>query len=605
MLEPDHRRLLVDALRPPDGFRLDYAVATTFTLDLNSALMIPLALAGAAAAAVTDPISIMESLRSAADRLDLFCQAGALVLPVRASDLVALLEPVVHEVRRPRPGYLFHPKVWALRYIDPSDAEAYRVLVLSRNLTGDRSWDVVLRLDGDATGSPRKSNRPLADFIAALPGLSRDSLPASRRNAIEELADDLRRVEWEPLDDVREIVFHPIGMPGRKKLDVDALFGGYRRLVVSPFVTDGGLSLLMPASESNSRGTVIARAEQLDRLAADTLRGVDAYVVSPLAGIRDTDVDADESAIEGDRLLADLHAKIVIVERAKLAHVFLGSANATEAAYGGNIEFMCELVGGVKEWGVDALVGDDAEFRRVLDPYAAPNVPPDTALDDARWKLEQLLFDAAQVGFELTASEVGDEWAVRVATAAPLPPIPAEITLDLAPYNRPAERQTLASSARVDLTLGPRPGVEVTPFLILTARTQVRGHLLEHATTVRAALAGGPEDRLGEILLRQLDTPEKFLRFLLLMLGLEAGPAVPGGGGDGDGSGSWFGGASSGVFELLVLAVATNPTAIDRLEEMVVRLRRSERGCAVLPADWDRVWEPVLAARRGLAKVAP
>ena len=37
MLAPDNRALLLDALRPPPGYSLDRAVATTFTLDLETA----------------------------------------------------------------------------------------------------------------------------------------------------------------------------------------------------------------------------------------------------------------------------------------------------------------------------------------------------------------------------------------------------------------------------------------------------------------------------------------------------------------------------------------------------------------------------------------
>ena len=46
VLEPDGRALLLDALRPPPGHSLDHAVATTFTLDLETALTVPLAFAG-------------------------------------------------------------------------------------------------------------------------------------------------------------------------------------------------------------------------------------------------------------------------------------------------------------------------------------------------------------------------------------------------------------------------------------------------------------------------------------------------------------------------------------------------------------------------------
>src|SRR5262245_50230686 len=113
MLAPDDRALLVDALRPPVGTTLDRAVATTFSLDLLTTLTVPLAFVGFSLASEPDPIELMESVRETADRLDVFCQAGAIVATRWPSELVALLEPAIHQVPRPRPGHLFHPKLWA------------------------------------------------------------------------------------------------------------------------------------------------------------------------------------------------------------------------------------------------------------------------------------------------------------------------------------------------------------------------------------------------------------------------------------------------------------------------------------------------------------
>jgi len=38
MLEPGQRQLLTEALRPPEGYRFDCAVVTTYTLDLLTLL---------------------------------------------------------------------------------------------------------------------------------------------------------------------------------------------------------------------------------------------------------------------------------------------------------------------------------------------------------------------------------------------------------------------------------------------------------------------------------------------------------------------------------------------------------------------------------------
>ena len=44
MLEPNSRLLYLDELRPPEGYSLDRAIATTYTLDLLSLLMAPLSM---------------------------------------------------------------------------------------------------------------------------------------------------------------------------------------------------------------------------------------------------------------------------------------------------------------------------------------------------------------------------------------------------------------------------------------------------------------------------------------------------------------------------------------------------------------------------------
>ena len=86
----------------PSGYSLDRAVATTFTLDLETALTVPLAFAGFRLEEQPDPIEVMQSLRGMSERIDVFCQAGAIGAGRWPSDLLALLEDVVHPVQRPQ-----------------------------------------------------------------------------------------------------------------------------------------------------------------------------------------------------------------------------------------------------------------------------------------------------------------------------------------------------------------------------------------------------------------------------------------------------------------------------------------------------------------------
>ena len=123
--------------------------------------------------------------------------------------------------------------------------------------------------------------------------------------------------------------------------------------------------------------------------------------------------------------------------------------------------------------------------------------------------------------------------------------------------------------------------------------------MLERSTVVCSRLEGAPSERFNEIFARQIDTPEKFLRLLALLIGFASR-----GGEDiavaSDGSGSWAAGGGQGVLELLARALSENPESIDHLETIVEQLRRSANGRAVLPEGWDDVWVPALEARRAM-----
>lgn len=612
MLAPDDRALLLDGLRPPPGFRLERAVGTTFTLDLETALTVPLAFAGYALTATPDPIAIMEALRSSADRLDVFFQAGAVQIPRKASDLVALLEAVVHEVRRPRPGHLFHPKTWVAHYVDasgdPDASDRFRVLVLSRNLTGDCSWDVVVRLDGEAARKRNRDNDGLVRFVAALVDMAKDPLPDERSQAIRALADRLHRVEWEMPEGVREARFWPFGLPAQPRSKLDDLFRGYRHLVISPFVTPGGLTTILRPTGSETDATIVSRPEELDRLPREAFASRRVYVIDPLAGL---DPDAADATANAQPMtpFGALHAKVILVEINRRARLFLGSANATDAAFDGNVEMMVELEGGPSQLGIDRMLGEKAEFKKLLVEYQPPAEPVVDEAAEVGRRLDAYLVDVAQLRFLMTVEEGPGGWRAALTTDDELPSSPLGVETSVRPFNRPLEEATLTPGARVHVELAARVAADLTPFLVLIARTSLHGHPIERSGIVKATLAGGPTDRLGEILARQIDTPEKFLRLLFLLLGLGTAEAsvMPNPLGAGAGAGSW-GASSAGVFETLVRALATDPTAIDRLDEIVRRLmagdREREAGARILPAGWERVWQAVTDARKLLGAPA-
>ena len=96
MLPPHQRELLLAALRPPEGYRFDRGIGTTFSLDLYTLLIAPLSLAwmdvSNAESALLDPVLLLEGVQRYADRLTIFCQAGRIAIPRTTSHLFRFLE---------------------------------------------------------------------------------------------------------------------------------------------------------------------------------------------------------------------------------------------------------------------------------------------------------------------------------------------------------------------------------------------------------------------------------------------------------------------------------------------------------------------------------
>nr|HMS72356.1 hypothetical protein [Baekduia sp.] len=119
MLAPDSRLTLLDALRPPAGYRLGCAVGTTFSLNLDAALTAPAAFALHAVADAGDerdvePLELLDSIRRHAGLYTVFFQAGQIPVPNQRR-LFAYLEGALIPVTAPGGG-VFHPKVWVLRF---------------------------------------------------------------------------------------------------------------------------------------------------------------------------------------------------------------------------------------------------------------------------------------------------------------------------------------------------------------------------------------------------------------------------------------------------------------------------------------------------------
>ncbi len=614
MLKPDERAHLMELLRPPAGCQLDSAVGTTFSLDLISALMLPLSFAffdweQADGELVADPLALLEALRRYGDRFTVFCQSGQMRLPAKYPPLVTFLEPCIYEVQPPDPAGVFHPKTWALRFAAGDGTVLYRVLCLSRNLTFDRCWDTVVALDGELSDRTNAiaANHPLGDFVAALPGLALRTLAPKRRQAIIKMADELRRVRftWPEGFDESECRFWAAGLDGRSA----APFGTRRdkALIVSPFLSDAVVGDFL----GNSGEThLVSRQECLQELPQKTLQRCESvhFLVPEVVD------ESDDAAAEPEsrEVLDGLHAKLFVIDRGWNASVFSGSFNATVHALHHNVEFMVELVGKKSRFGVDQFlrqVKGETTFADLLKDYDvnAPAVP----IDEAAQQLDDLIFDTkralAAAGPRLTCTEAAaapDLFDLTLSCARPPRWPNKSVEVRAWPITQQADRGQALSGQPV--TFARLSFAGLTPLTAFAVSAKVGEKTARTVFVMNLRLEGAPEDRQDRVVRSLIENRDQLMRYILFLLA--SGDETAASSGDPrrllqpghNGKGNM---PQPYLLESMLRALHRGPAQLERVASLLEVLRKQPMSSELLGTDFQSIWEPIWeAAQKAVAK---
>ena len=360
MLNPGEDRLdYGNILIPPDSYILDFAVGTTYSLDLDALVGVCIALGLSVESdsnIMKDPVCLLEALRRTGDKLALFCEAGQIYLPRKLSVVYTLLEKMVFQVvTKAMKGIKypsFHPKFWLLRYTNKEEV-LYRIVVLSRNLTFDRSWDICFYMDGKL-GEETDKNIPVADFLKYL----LKQLPKSeiaKAKQIRQLIKELDYVNFETgMKEFYDFEFIPSGVPCSEggiysMLDTSLIKGENDRfeksfhelLVISPFLSKDIIRQFNERSRwiENTEYMLITREMSLEKLKPEDCDNFRIYV------LKDEIVDGEAAISDGesDYYKQDIHAKVYMLRKNSNTELYLGSLNASHNAVYGNIEFMLLL----------------------------------------------------------------------------------------------------------------------------------------------------------------------------------------------------------------------------------------------------------------------
>ncbi len=625
MLELETRELLMDVLRPPDGMRMDIAVGTTYTLDLDALLLAPLSFAMFDWASGDDSPAgtqaTLESLRRHAANTTLFCQDGMIGVPKQYQALMLHLEDVVVPVSTPRPHGIFHPKVWVMRYSDGHGRRLWRAVILSRNLTFATSWDTVVVLEGSKRLENHRPGGPLAGFLLELIDLGGDRLGTRRRADITTLAEEVRNVRFNAPEGFERtgVWFLPFGMERPKRSPFPPK-NRRRTLVVSPFLGPKALTTL--ASGGPKHDILVSRAEELDRLPPEALEGWDCYVLAE--GQMDPTEESSLPTPDERGELRGLHAKLLIFERGETSSVLTGSLNATGAALHRNVELMVWMNGPTADVGIDALVGTDsngsgpAAFGRLLEPYTPTPRDEDDEdiseelrrhLDDARAAISRARMVATVTPVEPPADqqERSDEAWRLVLSLDGMPEVPATVSGASAwrltgPASAAVPIDTTSAEQELDFGIVAEPGI--TAFFAVRVEVEAKGRKDAATFLARAELRGAPEGRAERMLARALDSREAVIRYLQFLLAegsedlreLMGAPGIR----EGTQPSSSHGGAMTfGLTERLLEVLVSDPDRLSHVERLLADLRRVDDG-ALLPEGFEDIWTAIDEVRREL-----
>ena len=91
MFEPQKDRVdYGKLLTPPDGFELDFAIGTTYSLDFDAFIGACMSLGlseDTESALLNDPIFMLDVLHKTSDKIALFCEGGQIHSPVKITPL--------------------------------------------------------------------------------------------------------------------------------------------------------------------------------------------------------------------------------------------------------------------------------------------------------------------------------------------------------------------------------------------------------------------------------------------------------------------------------------------------------------------------------------
>lgn len=337
------------------GYDVDFAIGTTYSVNPQALLIIPMALGLLSSnneATVQSPICLLEGIRRSANKFVLFCNKGGTHIPSNCQPYLSLMDNCIYEVQSPQKSQFlsnFHPKVWIIKETNREEKndQQIKVIVMSRNLTLDNNLDMVVSLTGKIGKQTinNKKHKPLIDFLTSLIPLmgngttNNQHIIKDKKKKMKMVIESIRKVKHFEIDtdlfekDGYEFIPILFGQNLNKNISYPEAWQGTDQMTISPFIDIKTLREL--DKNAKNRHILVTTSGYVSKDIYDLFNKENHEIYVMKDGMTHNDI-----------MPTDLHAKTFLVCNPKGEYgnfLFVGSANATYAAFHKNSEFIIRL----------------------------------------------------------------------------------------------------------------------------------------------------------------------------------------------------------------------------------------------------------------------
>lgn len=424
-------------LKAPEGYEIEKILITTYSLEMEKIVEICLLALGLQIETTSqdgkNPITGLYALEKMMKKIVVICQNGQ--IKEHKNLLYLMLEKSIYTINPPK-NKNFHPKVILIKYKNKredkrEDKIKYKLIVSSKNLTSDRSWDAQVSIQGNYNINNNKTNQEIVKFIKYLKNNIEQEEQVNK--FLEEIENEIAKVDF--LENLREqknsgieevvenIEFIQLGANDREKLpylETESKEKLKSALIISPFLT------LEPKQESpiykikqniveDGKIQLITRRTELTE---NLLNEIETYVINDqiidnMYIVKENNQEENEEEFENEITNQDIHAKMYILQKEENTELYVGSANASRNAFNGNIEAMLKITIKQKDF-IDKirenLFGNEKEQKQYF-IKAEIKDKEEKVEDNTLQKIKKSFFE---LQLQAIAEKIGEEYQIII-----------------------------------------------------------------------------------------------------------------------------------------------------------------------------------------------